>query len=168
MGVGKSTIGKQLAQRFNLSFQDSDYEIEQRTGASISWIFDLEGEEGFRKREHAVITELTALNRIVLATGGGTIVNEENRRLLQERGFVIYLYASVDTLVDRTAFCRNRPLLQTKNPQEKIEALLTERHPLYKQVADMTVETGNRTVRQVIKNIIKRIKNIEKHGHSTR
>jgi len=162
MGVGKSTIGRKLAERFNLTFKDSDHEIEQRTGASIPLIFDIEGEDGFRKREQSVIDDLTLIPQLILATGGGVIINSENRRALKERGLVIYLHASVDTLLERTAFCRNRPLLQTENPRARLEELMEMRHPLYQEVADITIETGDKTILQVVKAIVKRIKRLEK------
>ncbi|MEK7992004.1 MAG: shikimate kinase AroK [Thiotrichaceae bacterium] len=162
MGVGKSTIGRKLAERFNLTFKDSDHEIEQRTGASIPLIFDIEGEDGFRKREQSVIDDLTQIPQLILATGGGVIINSENRRALKERGLVIYLHASVDTLLERTAFCRNRPLLQTENPRARLEELMEMRHPLYQEVADITIETGDKTILQVVKAIVKRIKRLEK------
>ncbi len=162
MGVGKSTIGRKLAERFNLSFKDSDHEIEQRTGASIPLIFEIEGEEGFRKREQSVIDDLTQISQLVLATGGGVVINAENRHVLKERGLVVYLHASVDTLLERTAFCRHRPLLQTEDPKVRLKELMQIRQPLYQEVADITVETGDKTILQVVKTIVKRIKQLEK------
>jgi shikimate kinase len=161
MGVGKSTIGRKLAERFELTFKDSDHEIEQRTGASIPLIFDIEGEAGFRKREQAVIDDLTQLSQLILATGGGVVVNVDNRHALKERGLVIYLHASVDTLLERTAFCRNRPLLQTEDPRTRLQELMDVRHPLYEEIADITVETGDKTILQVVKVITKRIKRLQ-------
>ncbi|WP_353572249.1 shikimate kinase AroK [Candidatus Albibeggiatoa sp. nov. BB20] len=162
MGVGKSTIGRKLAERFDLTFKDSDHEIEERTGASIPLIFDIEGEDGFRKREQMVIDDLTQMSQLILATGGGVIINPENRRALKERGLVVYLHASVDTLLERTAFCRNRPLLQTENPRARLEELMQIRHSLYQEVADITIETGDKTILQVVKAIVKRIKRLQK------
>ena len=162
MGVGKSTIGRKLAERFELEFKDSDNEVEQRTGASIPLIFDIEGEDGFRKREHAAIDDLTQVSKLVLATGGGAVINADNRQVLKQRGLVVYLHASVDTLLERTAFCRNRPLLQTENPRARLEELMQVRHPLYQEVADITIETGDKTIPQVVKAIVKRIKRLEK------
>ncbi|MCV6637601.1 MAG: shikimate kinase [Thiotrichaceae bacterium] len=162
MGVGKSTIGRKLAERFELTFKDSDHEIEERTGASIPLIFDIEGEDGFRKREQSVIDDLTQVPQLILATGGGVVVTEANRHALKERGLVVYLHASVDTLLERTAFCRNRPLLQTEDPRARLEELMEVRHPLYQEIADITVETGDKTILQVVKAIVKRIKRLEK------
>ena len=123
MGAGKSTIGRQLSNALKKDFKDSDHEIVARTGASIPLIFEIEGEEGFRKREAAMIDELTQLDGIVLATGGGAVLRGENRRALKERGVVIYLYASIDQLFERTSRDRNRPLLQTENPRQKLKDL---------------------------------------------
>jgi len=150
MGAGKSTVGRQLARALELSFLDSDRVIEERTGASVSLIFEIEGEEGFRDREAQVIEELTRRENLVLATGGGAVLREENRRRLRERGFVIYLRAPLSLLVERTSRDHNRPLLATANPQERLRALLQEREPLYREVADLIIDTGNRTVRQVV------------------
>jgi len=121
MGSGKSTIGRQLANALKKEFRDSDHEIVARTGASIPLIFEIEGEEGFRKREAAMIDELTQLDGIVLATGGGAVLREENRKHLTQRGVVLYLYASVEQLFERTSRDHNRPLLQTENPRQKLQ-----------------------------------------------
>lgn len=150
MGAGKSTVGRQLARALELSFLDSDKVIEERTGASISLIFEIEGEEGFRDREAQVIDELTRQENLVVATGGGAVLREDNRRHLRERGFVIYLRAPLSLLVERTSRDHNRPLLATADPQERLRALLQEREPLYREVADLIIDTGNRTVRQVV------------------
>jgi len=158
MGVGKTTIGRQLAATLNMTFKDSDREIEERTGASIPLIFELEGEAGFRKREQAMIAELTQMHKIILSTGGGVVLNEDNRSQLKKQGIVIYLYASVKELVERTAHSRHRPLLHTANPQLRLEKLLQERHPLYLAVADITVDTGHRSVNQVVKMVLKQLK----------
>jgi shikimate kinase len=157
MGVGKTTIGRQLADVLMREFKDSDREIEDRTGATIPLIFELEGEAGFRKREGEMINELTHLQNIILATGGGVVLNQENRNWLRERGTVVYLQASADQLLKRTSRSKNRPLLQTDNPRAKIEQLLNERTPLYESVADLTVETGRRSVKSVLKEILKRL-----------
>ncbi|EIJ44181.1 shikimate kinase [Beggiatoa alba B18LD] len=157
MGVGKTTIGRQLATALDVPFKDSDKEIEERTGASVSLIFEVEGEAGFRKRETAMIAELTAQKGIVLATGGGAILSEENRKCLQDRGLVVYLHASVDELFRRTSHSRNRPLLETANPRERLETLFNERHPFYKSIADLVVDTEHHTVKQVVKYILKRV-----------
>ena len=124
MGSGKTSVGKRLANELNLDFIDSDHEIERRTGTTIPIIFDIEGEAGFRKREAAVIDELTARNNIVLATGGGAVLNSENRDRLKARGTVVYLSATAEELYERTARDRNRPLLQTEDPRSKIVELL--------------------------------------------
>lgn len=141
MGVGKTTIGRQLAKLLGYEFIDSDHEIEARTGASISWIFDVEGEEGFRQRELAIIDELSQRSGIVLATGGGAVIRPENRQTLKQRGIVVYLKADIDELIRRTAHDKNRPLLQTENPKEKLIALINEREPWYIEVADLVFDT---------------------------
>jgi shikimate kinase len=157
MGVGKTTIGHLLGKILHLTFKDSDHEIEERSGASISLIFELEGEAGFRKREKAMIAELTALNNIVLSTGGGAVLDPDNRTHLKSRGFVVYLQASVEELLKRTAHSRHRPLLQTENPRERLENLMKIRHPLYKEVADVTIRTEHRTVHQVVRTVLKQL-----------
>ena len=158
MGAGKSTIGRQLSNSLKREFKDSDHEIVARTGASIPLIFEIEGEEGFRKREAAMIDELSQVGDIVLATGGGAVLREENRKHLKERGVVIYLYASIDQLFERTSRDRNRPLLQTENPRQKLEELMEQRDPLYREVADMVVHTDDRSIRSVVKEILVRLK----------
>ncbi len=160
MGAGKSTIGRQLARLLNLRFLDSDREIEKRTGADIPLIFELEGETGFRKREQEVIEELSARPGIVLATGGGAILDDSNRRNLCSRGYVIYLRTSVEQQLQRTAHDRNRPLLQTKNPEQKLRDLLATRDPLYHDIADWTVDTDGCRAREVVQNIIQHIEEI--------
>jgi shikimate kinase len=153
MGAGKSTIGRKLAHALGLKFVDSDREIELRTGVDIPLIFELEGETGFRKREQEVIDELTATPGIVLATGGGAVLDAQNRRNLASRGTVIYLQTSVEQQLQRTAHDRNRPLLQTDNPREKLEQLLAERDPLYREIADIVIETDGCRVRDVVQKI---------------
>jgi len=153
MGVGKSTIGRQLASMLHKSFKDSDHEIEKRTGVDIPTIFDIEGEDGFRKREAAVIEELSAENNLVLATGGGVVLREENRRALR-KGFVVYLSASVETLVERTRRDRNRPLLQNTDKRQKIIELLELRDPLYREEADLVIDTDGRSAKSVAREII--------------
>lgn len=154
MGAGKTTIGKQLARALNLEFVDSDHEIEKKTGASIPLIFDVEGEAGFRKRESAAIEELTQRDGIVLATGGGVVMTESNRLYLSQRGTVVYLYAPIEKLLERTGKDRNRPLLLTENPLKTIEELLKIRDPLYRSIADHTVETDSESVREAVKSIV--------------
>ncbi len=154
MGSGKTTIGRALAKRLNLRFVDADHEIESRTGASITLIFEIEGEASFRQREADVISDLTQQQGIVLATGGGAILNQESRRSLRERGTVVYLRASVGSLVQRTSHDRQRPLLQTADPRARIEELMRQRAPLYEEVAHITVETGRPNVQSVVQNIL--------------
>lgn len=154
MGAGKTTIGRQLARELGYQFVDSDHEIEVRTGATIPLIFDVEGEDGFRRREMAAIDELTQRQSIVLATGGGAVLREENRRCLRERGAVVYLYASLDALHARTAKDRNRPLLQTDDPRARLGELMQQRDPLYREVATWVVDTGAKTVRDTVKIIV--------------
>src|SRR3569832_1634370 len=137
MGAGKSTIGRQLAKSLGCEFIDSDHEIEARTGANIPLIFDVEGEAGFRQREKKIIDDLTQREHIVLATGGGVVLDPENRAHLHARGLVVYLYATVDQLLARTAKDRNRPLLQTANPRARFEELMQVRDPLYREIADL-------------------------------
>jgi len=153
MGAGKTTIGRQLARGLGCEFIDSDHEIERRTGADIPWIFDIEGEQGFRERERAVIDDLSQRQGIVLATGGGVVLDASNRQHLAARGLVVYLRASVDRLVQRTARDRNRPLLQTDDPGQRLQRLYDERDPLYREIADFIVDTDNRNVANSVKMI---------------
>ena len=157
MGAGKSTIGRQLAKQLSMPFHDSDHEIEQRTGVDIPLIFELEGEAGFRKRESAVIDELTRLPNIVLATGGGAILDPVNRERLRSRGFVIYLHTSVKQQLSRTSRDRNRPLLQTPDPRKTLEELLEIRDPLYRETAQLVIETDGMRVRDVVRKIIREL-----------
>jgi shikimate kinase len=160
MGAGKSTVGKQLAKALGRDFFDSDKEIEKRTGVSISWIFEMEGEEGFRIREQKVIDELTSLKDIVLATGGGAILAEENRRVLRSRGHVVYLSASLEQLLRRTSKDKNRPLLQTDDPKQKVKELLEQRGPLYHDVADIELRTGEQSIQHVVSGLVKKLENL--------
>lgn len=155
MGAGKSTIGRMLAADLNLEFKDSDREIEERSGVDIPWIFDMEGEAGFRDRETAMLEELCQQPGIVLATGGGIVVREENRRLLAAAGMVVYLQADINEQVRRTSKDRKRPLLQTGDPRAVLEKLLAERHPLYSDIADFTVATAGRSPKSVVNEIKK-------------
>ena len=157
MGAGKSTIGRQLARLLNLQFFDSDREIEKRTGADIPLIFELEGEAGFRKREQEAIETFSSKPGVVLATGGGAVLSEINRRNLSSRGHVIYLRTSVEQQLQRTAHDRSRPLLQTSNPERKLRELLETRDPLYQEVADWVVETDGCRARDVVQKIIQHI-----------
>jgi len=153
MGAGKTTIGRQLARELGCEFIDSDHEIEHRTGADIPWIFDIEGEQGFRERERAVIDDLSQRQGIVLATGGGAVLDISNRKHLAARGLVVYLRASVERLVQRTARDKNRPLLQTDDPAHRLQRLYDERDPLYREIADFIVDTDNRNVSNSVKMI---------------
>jgi shikimate kinase len=157
MGAGKSTIGRQLAKQLGLPFHDSDHEIEARTGVDIPLIFELEGETGFRKREVTVIDELTRLPNIVLATGGGAVLDPANREHLKTRGRVIYLHTSVNHQLKRTRKDRNRPLLQTGNPRKKLEELMAVRDPLYREIAGIIIDTDGMRVRDVVKIIMQRL-----------
>ncbi|NCT78507.1 shikimate kinase AroK [Stutzerimonas sp. R40042] len=157
MGAGKSTIGRLLAKELRLPFRDSDKEIEQRTGASIPLIFDVEGEGGFREREHAVIADLCRLDGVVLATGGGAVLREDNRKALRAGGRVVYLCTSVDQQLERTARDRNRPLLQAADPRGVLANLMAVRDPLYRSIADVIIETDERPPRLVVMEILDRL-----------
>ena len=157
MGAGKSAVGRQLARLLHLEFVDSDQEIESRTGVDIPFIFEKEGEAGFRKREAGVIDDLSRKDGIVLATGGGAIMDPENRNHLGARGFVIYLHTSVDQQLSRTRKGRDRPLLKNDDPRAVLEALMATREPLYREIADMTVDTNSRKVRDVVNEVLDRL-----------
>jgi shikimate kinase len=146
MGAGKTTVGRLLAKHYGCTFHDSDHEIETRTGVKIPVIFEIEGEAGFRKREENAIAELSALSEIVLATGGGAVLSAVNRDNLRKNGLVIYLRGSPEHLYERTRHDRNRPLLQTENPLAKLRELYKQRDPLYREVADIVVDTGRQNV----------------------
>jgi len=155
MGAGKSTIGRQLASQLHLDFIDSDHEIERRTGADISWVFDVEGEAGFRVREAEVIDDLTQEQGIVLATGGGSILSKESRNYLSARGVVVYLETTIDKQLVRTSRDKRRPLLQTEEPRNVLETLADYRNPLYEEIADFTVKTDEQSAKVVANQIIK-------------
>lgn len=157
MGAGKTTVGKMLAKQLDKTFIDSDEEIQKRTGVKISHIFDIEGEEGFRQRESAVIQDLIKLDNIVLATGGGAVLKQENREALKKNGIVIYLKSGVHDLWQRTRHDHNRPLLQTANPRAKLQELFEQRDSLYTVVADHVVHTGKQSVQTLIARLIKKI-----------
>lgn len=146
MGAGKTSVGRMLARRLNMEFFDADSEIERITGVKIPVIFEIEGETGFRAREEKMIEQLSAMNGIVLATGGGAVIAETNRRFLKSRGRVIYLRAAPEDLWRRTRRDRNRPLLQTADPLGKLRTLHEQRDPLYREVADLIVDTGSQSV----------------------
>ena len=145
MGAGKTTIGKLLAKHLHKTFVDSDHEIEKRTGVNIPLIFELEGEAGFRTREAAIITEFTGMENIVLATGGGAVLDPQNRERLAANGTVVYLRAKVRDLWQRTRHDKNRPLLQTADPQAKLNELFLSRDPLYREIADIVIDTGEQS-----------------------
>jgi shikimate kinase len=153
MGAGKTTIGKLLAKKLKKTFYDTDHEIEKKLGVKVSVIFELEGEEGFRKRETQMIDELTNKKDIILATGGGAVLSEKNRRLLKERGKVIYLNAKPQHLAKRMAFDKDRPLLQQGNMLDTLNNLYQERHPLYLDVSSFVVDTGQQKTQTIINKI---------------
>jgi shikimate kinase len=153
MGAGKSAVGRQLARMLHLDFVDSDDEIENRTGVDIPFIFEKEGEEGFRRREARVIDDLSQLEGIVLATGGGAVICAENRNHLGARGFVIYLYTSVRQQLERTNRGRERPLLENGDRAVVLERLMSERDPLYREIADLVINTDGRRVQTVAREI---------------
>ncbi len=154
MGAGKSTIGKYLAQHLKLGFADTDTEIESRTGADIPWIFDVEGEEGFRDREQQVVEEMTLWDNVVLATGGGVVLRPDNRRVLGARGYVIYLHATVDEQVRRTRRDNKRPLLQKGDPEQVLRDLMLIRDPLYREIADFVIDTDGCSPRAVAQALV--------------
>ncbi|NCA88398.1 MAG: shikimate kinase AroK [Gammaproteobacteria bacterium] len=157
MGAGKSTIGRQLADALSFQFEDSDHEIQRRTGVDIPTIFEYEGEEGFRNREQQVIADLTDQEGIVLATGGGAVLREANRQRLTARGVVIYLHCSPEQQFARTNRDRNRPLIQTADPLQSLRDIMEIREPLYRQVADLVVSTEKRGTAAVVKEIRRRL-----------
>lgn len=154
MGVGKTTVGLQLARILNYTFVDSDKEVEQSTGASIPLIFELEGEGGFRRRESLAIEKLSQLDKVVMATGGGAVLRPENRQILSSHGYVIYLHAPLEQLLARTEKDRNRPLLQTENPRAKLAAIISEREPLYRATASADLDTGAQSLRETIRQLL--------------
>ncbi len=158
MGVGKTTIGKMLAQELDLTFVDSDHEIERRAGADITWIFDVEGEAGFRVRETAVIEDLTARKGILLSTGGGSVLAEENRRFLMSRGVVVHLDTSLELQIKRTAKDKKRPLLQGADHTKVLTELKAKRDPVYRSVADITCFVGEESSKKVVTNIMRQLK----------
>jgi shikimate kinase len=163
MGAGKSTVGRCLAQLLGREFVDADHVLEERTGAKIPLIFEIEGEPGFRRRESAVLEELGARADIVLATGGGAVLAPSNRELLRRCGTTVYLYAPLEVLLERTAHDRNRPLLQTPDRRKTLEDILRIRDPLYREVADIIVETSRRPAMNVAREIAAKLKMPEGH-----
>lgn len=158
MGAGKTSVGRLLAKDLRMTFVDCDHEIEKRTGVAVSVIFDIEGEEGFRRRESALLRELVQSENVVLATGGGAVLRPENRAALAENGFVVYLRASVDELWLRTRHDRSRPLLQTEDPRARLAELFEQRDPLYREVADITIETGSQSLRHLVSQLEQRLR----------
>lgn len=167
MGVGKSTIGRLLASQLDLPFFDSDREIEFVTGADIPWIFDVEGEQGFRIREARMIDTLTQRTGIILATGGGAILDANSRRFLHSRGTVVYLRASVAQQLERTGKDKNRPLLQTENPLAKIKELIKIREPLYRETAHVIIDTSRKSPRSVSTDILRQLETLWASQKST-
>lgn len=163
MGAGKTTMGRQIAKRLHMDFEDSDHAIEAHTGADIPLIFEKEGEDGFRKREIMVIDELSQRDNLVLATGGGAVLAEENRRHLKARGIVIYLHSDIKYLIERTRHDKNRPLLQTPDPAAKLRELMIIREPLYRETADIIINTGQQSIKTVISAMLDKIKKFQDH-----
>jgi shikimate kinase len=157
MGAGKSAVGRQLARLLHLSFMDSDDEIEARTGVDIPFIFEKEGEEGFRNREAKVIDDLSKIDGLVLATGGGAVVSAQNRSNLGARGFVVYLHTTVDQQLARTRKGRQRPLLESGDRRQILDELMQQRDAMYRDVADLIVETDGRKVKAVANEILERL-----------
>ena len=158
MGSGKSTVGKIISDELFLNFFDTDDEIESRTGASIDWIFDLEGEEGFRKRESSILEEMVKQNSIVLSTGGGIILSDSNREMLSSRGTVFYLSTPISVQIERTSKDKDRPLLKNGNPEEILTRLQKERKDLYESVSDHVIKTENKSSQEVASEIINFVK----------
>ncbi|HUX24505.1 MAG TPA: shikimate kinase [Burkholderiales bacterium] len=158
MGAGKTTAGRQLAAGLDKTFHDTDHEIERRTGVRISLIFEIEGEAGFRAREKQVVDELTQLTNVVLATGGGAVLDADNRRRLAERGVVVYLHGQPKDLWHRTRHDKSRPLLQDGDPQQKLQSLYQQRDPLYREIADIVIDTGRQSARALINQLLPQLR----------
>jgi shikimate kinase len=158
MGAGKTTAGRQLAAELAKTFHDSDHEIERRTGVKISLIFEIEGEAGFRKREKQVVDQLTQLANVVLATGGGAVLDADSRRHLAERGVVVYLHGQPKDLRHRTRYDKSRPLLQKTDALEKLQSLYLQRDPLYREVADIVIDTGRQSVRALVQQLLPQLR----------
>lgn len=157
MGAGKTTVGRLLARRLKLRFIDADQELERRCGVKVPLIFDIEGEAGFRAREAQLLAELTALDGVVLGTGGGAVLLDENRRRLAARGTVVYLRATPEDLYERVKHDRNRPLLATPDPLARLRELHAQRDPLYRGIADLVVDTGRQTVLALARELIEKL-----------
>jgi len=164
MGAGKTAVGRQVARLLAYPFFDGDQEVEQRTGADVPLIFEREGEAGFRRREREAMAELVRRERIVLATGGGAVLDEDTRRDLAAHGWVVYLEASVAQQAERAGRTRHRPLLQGTDPQARLEQLLREREPLYRQIADLAVSTNHRRVLSVAEHIVQQYRDTQVAG----
>lgn len=162
MGSGKTAVGRHLARMFRFTFHDSDADIEAKTGVDIPFIFEKEGEAGFRTRERESIDRLSRLESIVLATGGGAIIHPDNRRVLAERGAVVYLATSIDQQIERTRHARHRPLLNDTDPEQKLRDLMERRAALYAEIADLTVSTDGRRVQLVAEEIHQELRNAHK------
>ena len=162
MGAGKTSVGRALARHLGSAFFDTDQEIERATGVKIPVIFDIEGEAGFRARESKVLEELTQRTNIVLATGGGVVLSEHNRRLLAERGTVVYLRATVADLGKRTRNDRNRPLLRVAEPLVVLQELHEQRDPLYREVADLVIDTGSQSVSVLVRKLAGQLANLHR------
>jgi shikimate kinase len=157
MGAGKSAVGRQLARLLHMNFMDSDDEVESRTGVDIPFIFEKEGEDGFRKREAKVIDDLSKMEGLVMATGGGAVIDPQNRSVLGARGFVVYLYTTVEQQLARTQKGRERPLLESGDRKEILDQLMAERESMYRDIADLVVETDGRKVKAVANEILERL-----------
>ena len=157
MGAGKTTVGRLLARRLKLRFIDADHELERRCGVKVPLIFDIEGEAGFRAREAQLLAELTALDGVVLGTGGGAVLLDENRRRLAARGTVVYLRATPEDLYERVKHDRNRPLLAIADPLARLRELHAQRDPLYRSIADLVVDTGRQTVLALARELIEKL-----------
>jgi len=164
MGVGKTTIGKRMARQLGYSFLDTDTELQKQTGADIPWIFEIEGEEGFRIRETGMLRQLSDISGTVIATGGGIVVNEENRMLMRNTGVVIYLSAPVDLLLERTRFSKNRPLLEGVDRRAKFESLFKERDSLYRKSAHLVVRSRRGSAKRMAGKIIREIGRYERNN----
>lgn len=167
MGAGKTTIGRVLADHLGKQFFDSDQEIEDSTGADIPWIFDVEGEAGFRQREERMINQLTRRSNIVLATGGGAILVDKNRQRLAARGAVVYLRASLQQQLERTSRDKNRPLLQQNDPETVIRELMAVREPLYREIADIVIDTNRRNPKAVCQDISRQLEKLQNADRMT-
>tara|TARA_B100000767_G_C19750185_1_gene530427 strand:- start:873 stop:1391 length:519 start_codon:yes stop_codon:yes gene_type:complete len=168
MGAGKTTIGRYLANALQLPFIDTDHEIEERSGADIPWIFDVEGEQGFRDREHKVLCDICQASPAVIATGGGIVVREDNRHLLSQSGTSVFLQASVNQQLKRTGNDRSRPLLNHGDPEQTLKALMTIREPLYKEVADIICATENNKPRLTAQSIVKELELLHSSNKNSR